>query len=371
MKPEDLLPLKSFDELMNDTRDRLRSRRFRITNWRPGGVFHTLVAIANQGLADLYALLRDVAGQMYLATATGFWLDARAAEYECYRLEAQKTLGQVVFGRHEAGTNVVIPAGTIVATRTDRRGERLQFFVREQTVLEEDRLEVLVPVIAEFAGAKFNVGSGQITEIITPVAGIDYVTNNAGWITREGSDEEDDESLRARAMGRWNELAIGPGDAAYRNMAAQVPGVATVQIDSHHPRGQGTVDVIISGTSGMPTPALIQEVQAVIDENKALCADVLVVAPEPVEVDWDVLIYAHRDYGDLQEIQAEAAAVVDNIIARASAPYGIIRAQALAGMMQIEHVVNVAIRQPADDVPISRRQLAVRGTVNIEVTRAG
>lgn len=379
LKPEDLLPTKTFQELMDDTRTRLRDLKFRITNWRPGGVFYTLVAMANQGLADLHGLLKQVTPQMYLSTATGFWLDARAAEYECYRLDAEKTLGQVACGRSEAGANVVIPAGTIVATRVNRQGTRLQFIVQSQTVLEEDQLEVLVPVSAEFAGAAANVGADQITEIITPVAGIEYVHNAEDWITREGSDEEDDESLRARALAKWDQLAVGPGDAVYQAWAQEIPGVVVVQVDSQHPRGEGSVDVIITSTAGMPTPQLIAEVQAYIDERKPGAANVLVLAPDPITVDFEIILYVHPEHGDLEEIPAEGAEIIDVMfhygiqdgsgIIKASPRFGLTRAQIMANLLTIEHVINVAVIQPATDTAITNRELAVKGAVTVTAQR--
>jgi len=47
---------------------------------------------------------------------------------------------------------VIIPAGTIAATEVDRNGERFQYSVSSQTVLEEGALSVEVPVEAEFPG---------------------------------------------------------------------------------------------------------------------------------------------------------------------------------------------------------------------------
>jgi len=377
IKPEDIIPIKNFTELMDATKTRLRDLAFRITNLRAGGVFYTLLEMANQGLADLYSLLKDTMPQLYLDTATGDWLDLRAAEFEVYRKLAQKTQGTVTFGRNAAGGNVVIPAGTVVSTAVDRYGEKLQYIVTTQAVLEG--LEVAVPVEAEFAGARYNVGAGQISQLVTFVAGVDYVTNAAAWITREGADDETDDSLRARAKGKWSQLSVGGTRDAYIAWAQEVPGVVVVRVDDQLPRGQGTVDAIITGSAGLPTQDLIDQVQARIDERKPLCADVLVIGPAPVTVDFDVTLHVHRDYGDLAEIQAEAEEIIDIMfrygdtnypeIQKVSPEFGVIRAQVIANLMAIEHVLNVTLTVPAADVPVTARELAVKGSVAVTAQR--
>lgn len=379
IKPEDLLPIKTLQQLMDDTRTRLRDLKFRITNWRPGGVFYTLVAMAHQGTADLYKLIKDIVPQIYVHSATGFWLEVAAAEYECYRILAQKTKGDVIFGRNELAGNVVINAGKIVGTKVNRQGQRLQFIVETQTVLEEDQLEVPVPVLAEFAGAGYNVGADQITEIITPIDGIDYVRNAEDWITREGSDNEDEEIFRARALSKWDQLAVGPGDTVYQAWAQEIPGVVVVQIDSQHPRGEGTLDIIITSTAGIPTQQLIDEVQAYIDARKPGVANVLVVAPIPVTVDFDVVLHVHPEYGDLSEVTARAEEIIDIMfrygsseepeILKVSPSWGLTRAQVIANLMSIEYVMNVTVTAPAADIAPSNRELAVKGAVIVSAQR--
>lgn len=375
--PEDLIPVKTLSELMDSVKTRLRDMAFRITNWRTGGVFYTLMQMANQGLEDLYTLLKSIAPQMYLDTATGQWLDFKAAEYEVYRKPAQKTQGNVVFGRNAIGENVVIPVDSIGATLIDRYGERLKFGVITQTVLEVGNLEVSVPCEAEFAGDLYNIGSGQITELLTNIAGIDYIRNDEGWITREGTDEESDESLRARAKGKWSQLSTGGGRDAYVAWAQEITGVVVVQVDDNHPRGQGTVDVIVTGTAGLPTQNLVDQVQAYLDIKKPVCTDVLAVAPTPLAVNYEAVIYIHPQLGDTALVQSEAEEIInimhdlgdDSDVIKVSTEFGISRAQITANLMAIENTLNINLIQPAADVVPGVRELPVKGTVTITVQR--
>jgi uncharacterized phage protein gp47/JayE len=376
VRVEDILPIKTFEQLIGEVVARLRQAGFRITNLRPGGVFYTLLEVTGQGLADLYNLLKQVASQMYLDTAVGDWLDLKVAEFGVARKPAVKARGNVTFYRAGASGNVVIPAGTVVATPVDRTGKRLQFVVTADTVLQEGSGQVEVPVEAELAGAAYNVGPGTINQLVTHIAGV-TVSNGENWLTREGADTEDDDSLRKRAKMVWTTAATGGTKAAYIAWGLEVPGVVVVRVNDQHPRGQGTVDVIITGTAGIPSADLVAQVQAYIDERRPLCADVLVMGPEPVAVDFNVVLYVARDYGDTSGIAAQAAEVIDIMfrygdrdhpeIRKASPDYGVSRAQVISNLMTIPDVVNVELIAPAEDVPVNTYQLAVKGAVDIAV----
>ncbi|WP_027364027.1 baseplate J/gp47 family protein [Desulfotruncus alcoholivorax] len=379
MKPEELIPIKTFTELMNSTVSALRNSAFRITNFRPGGVFYTLLEKCNQGVADLYALLKSIAPQMYLDTATEDWLDLKAAEYGVLRKLEQKTIGLVGFCRNADGPNVIIPPGTVVTTETDRYGDRLKFTTTSQAVLTEGSLRVDVEVTAEFAGSIYNVGEGMINKLLTNVPGVDYVTNSESWVTREGTDTESDDSLRQRAKDRWSQLSQGAGDDAYISWAQEIPGVVVVNVDSQHPRGQGTVDVIITGTAGIPSDDLVSTVQEYLDKKKSLIADLLVIKPEPVQVDFEVILYLDPDYGDESEIQAEAESVIDIMfnygdiehpdIKKVSPEYGLLVDQVRFNLLSIDYVIKANIISPIDDIAVSKRQLLVKGAVNVTVQR--
>lgn len=61
-----------------------------------------------------------------------------------------------------------------------------------------------------------------------------------------------------------------------------MPGVASVEVLDRHPRGQGTVDVVVRGTAIIPTEALLEKVRAAIAPNVPINDDWLVKGPDPV-----------------------------------------------------------------------------------------
>lgn len=125
-------------------------------------------------------------------------------------------------------------------------------------------------------GARYNVPQGQITRSLTYLDGVDTITNGEGWISREGSDTETDESLRLRGLRSWSELARVAIHDTYVNVCEEVNGVLYVTVDDQHPRGQGTIDVIVTSEAGSATEALLEAVREACETIKAPDDDVLV-----------------------------------------------------------------------------------------------
>lgn len=382
MELKDLIATKTVDDLINTSVTKLKDLGFRIKNFRPGRVFYTLLELAMQAVAGLYELLMSVLIQVYLHTATGGWLDLKAAEYGVFRKEAQKTQGQVTVSRLSAVGQIIIPEGTIFKTDSDLNGQELRFMTTQRIVLDNGQTQINVPVEAEFEGAIYNVGEKRIANMVTLVSGIDTVTNTAAWVTREGSNIEDDESLRQRALNKWQQLALGvPGDS-YASLAQEVVGVVTVRVDDQHPRGQGTIDVIVTGAQGLPTQQLINDTQAYINKKKSIIADVLVLAPEAVAVPITATLYIDPDYGDVNQTQTAALAVVDEMfryqassqanakILRVHPDFGIDRSMIITNLRTIVNVVKVQLDLPAADQPVTKRQIAIRGATAINVVKA-
>lgn len=371
-----LIGHKTFEVLVQEALQRLKNAGSRISNLNIGGIFRTLTELAMQGLADLYNLLGDVVSQGFIDSATGAWLDLKVAEVGIARNLAVKTEGNITAGRADTSAVAVIPVGTIMATERSPQGEELRYFVTQEVIIPKLVAEAQVPVRAEFPGSRYNVSDGMISKLTTHIAGIDYVRNDSGWITTEGTDEETDEALRERYRLRWNELSQGGTRLAYISWARTVSGVADVAVDDQFPRGQGTVDVIITGSGGAPSQALIDQVQAYIDERKPITADALVKGPRQLEQDIAVTLLLPKTRGDATATQSAA----DNLIRALSAPNsaaendwlhigeGLYRSRIISLLMSLQDVLNVSVNQPvADVIPAADELITIRNvTVTIE-----
>jgi uncharacterized phage protein gp47/JayE len=273
---DSVLPVPDLNTLKDETVTELQSEGFVISNFQSGGVFYTILMIVLNVRIELVKLLRTVLSNMFVSSAADGWLEIKAADFAKKRKAAIKTQGKVTVARQASGEGITIPKGQVFKTIKDINGEELRFFALADTVLQQGTLSVDVPVEAEIEGSRYNVPQDQIKNSLTHIEGIDTISNGAGWITTEGSDIEDVESLRSRVLNAWAELSTLPIADKYKNVCEAVPGVLFVRVDDQHPRGQGTVDIIVTGTAGEATEGLLTLVRAAADAIKGPSDDVLV-----------------------------------------------------------------------------------------------
>lgn len=248
------------------------------------GVVRGLLEIYCWGYWQIYALLQRLMKQAVPATSTGDWLNTHAASVNLSRRPATKARGNVRFYRAPSASlaaNVNIPARRIVRTLPDGTGQVYRYSTLADAVLPAGAASVDVPCESEEYGASANAGVGQICELVTPVESVSGVSNQADWMMSEGADEETDAQLQERYALAWA-ANNGCTKHAYKAWALSVPGVTSVSILDQHPRGQGTVDIVVRGADVLPTEALLEKVRAAIAPNVPINDDWLVKGPQAI-----------------------------------------------------------------------------------------
>ena len=245
--------------------------------------------------------------QLFPSTATGEYLDRHAAERGLTRRQATTAGGNVYFfPSEETHPDILIPAGTEVCTYTDMR----RFTTDADTVLREEDSRVLTHVTAAEPGAAYNARGGTINIIVTPVPGIGAVNN--GSVFSGGSDEESDDELRRRVIDSYVNIVLGANAAYYKSLALSVPGVYSASVVGRG-RGNGTVDVYISGRGTTVTAAVKAQVQQLLDEGRELNVDIAARDPEEVGVSLYIVLSVKPGYVFDTVAEQVRTAVTDHI----------------------------------------------------------
>ncbi|MCH5277463.1 MAG: baseplate J/gp47 family protein [Desulfovibrionaceae bacterium] len=339
------------------------------------GIVRGIIEIFAWGLWQLYNFLDRIHRQAIPLESTDEWLDMHAAQVGETRKPATRARGLVLFLRGEAEGNVRIPAGRIVRTRPDGTGTIYRYVTDELAVLPDGAESVAVSATAEEYGQGANAAVGQICELVTPVEGIRGVTNEAAWLTEEGADEESDASLQRRYVLAWKSKA-GVTRAAYEAAALSVPGVVDVYVADQHPRGEGTVDVVVQGSAGLPTERLLEEVRAQLSAAIVINHDLLVKEPTPVPV--SVRATLELVSGDAEAITAQAESWVRSMfssgdtqdIPRFSIGKDVVRDRLASGMVSISGVKRIRWESPAEDISIPADGLARLDELSLSVAWA-
>jgi hypothetical protein len=174
------------------------------------------------------------------------------------RFQGQKATGKVTFQTSADGIRIY--EGTVVGTQPDNDGEFQRFKVDADAdgVIQGDEYvtppdgatEVTVDVIADEVGPEYNVGSGQLTFLPNPPAGVLGVTNQQA--TANGENVQGNESFREdvkRAVARSSGGGTTAGVKGF--IESNVNGVRSgdVIIEEFVEESPPSVDVIVDGGS--------------------------------------------------------------------------------------------------------------------------
>lgn len=366
-----VIPVPTLEELRNEKIAELKDEGFVVTNFHSGGVFYTALMVVLRIKIELLQLARRVLNNMFVTHADGVWLDLKVADYSKKRKKAQKTQGLVTVSRMGAdGEAIKIAKGHVFKSIMDINGEELRYFTTDAAVLQKGAHSVDVLVEAEAEGSRYNVPEGQIARTLTYIGEV-TVSNGADWIVREGSDTEDDESTRARALRSWSELAQLATEDAFINAAESVAGVLFAQADCDHPRGQGTVDVIVTGTAGEATEGLLAEVTEAVDKIAGPYDNILVKSSVTVAQDIEVTVTTSAADTD-EDIETRIKTILTELLAvrRGRKLYELTRSD-------INHAIrsgysastNAEVITPAQDVKLEKDKVITLGAVTVTVRR--
>lgn len=368
---DEILPVPDREELKNSIEEELRGEGFAITNFSSGGVFYTLLMIIIQIRIELVKLLRNVVNNTLVSHAQGVWMELKAADFSKKRKQPTKTKGYVTVERDVPGEAVRIAKGDVFKTEQDINGEELRYLVLEDAILQKDSMSQKVLVVAEKEGAKYNVPPGQIRKSLTHIEGVDRITNGSDWLIQEGSDLEDIESLRGRTLNSWAELSTFPIRDKYKNVCEAVDGVLFVRVDDMHPRGQGTVDIIVTSTAGAATQGLLDKVEIEANTIKGPYDNLLVKSSETVQQDVEIVIFIAEDANDEGIKERAEAIIIDLLKIKKDRELNKLYKDDIVFVLKkdIQVYKKANILSPANDVILSNDKVIVLGSLNITVER--
>lgn len=239
-----------------------------------GSFFHDVINALAIELEKAYMNQNKILDQGFVETATGEYLDRKAAEQGISRNPPTKAKTIVTIQGLEG---VTIEKGTKVAS------DAASYIITESKTIDSSK-EANVPVECEEAGAIGNVPVGAIKYFPVTISGLTSVTN-PNPVTN-GYNGESDEKLRSRYYNKVRTPATSGNKNHYKNWALEVPGVGDARVLPLWDGNNGTVKVVIidSEKTGAE-PELVAEVKKHIEENRPIGADVTVESASELSID--------------------------------------------------------------------------------------
>lgn len=196
-------------------------------------------------------LINTVLANMYLATASGTFLEVFGWGVNTSRKPPTAAIGMIRFYKADIQQDVVIPAGTIIQTERIN-GKIYSVVVSVETAIAAGSASGLVAVNAAEVGGAFNLAPGYYRILPQAVPGIERAQSEGDWFTVPGADKESDDDFRERCRNQFNLVGSYHTDAVYRSMIAGVVGLSIDRIYFLHdaPRGPGTANAYLLLDSG-------------------------------------------------------------------------------------------------------------------------
>lgn len=328
---------------------------FPVTDYNIGGVARTLLESEAVTLADLYQMIVVVAKSGLLEFADGEYLDligtnhyALTRKPSVFTRKRLRLTAQAGFGPY------TLSAGDVIASTTGSPALVFQS-ISAGTIAQGGTLDIVIQ--AERASAAYNVPDNTITLLQTPLPGV-TCTNLVDLISDvAGAEQETDALYKQRCRLRWSELGGGATKNAYIFWAlTAVAGVILVNVLDQHPRGQGTVDVIVYGNGALGA-AQITAVNDYIQKRKPITADVLVYGAIQTTQAITATIFVESAYRQIAEAQALANLTA---LQKDIGIGGVIfRAAIIEALMQPTGVINTTVATPLADVVLASNNVVV------------
>ena len=368
---EELIPIPTLEEQREQIVSELEEKGFNITNFANGSVFGTILMIFCQIRIDILKLLRIVYSGMFVFSSYKGWLNVKANDYSKVRKNATKAQGKLTVKRVDAEENLIIPKGYIFKTLSSLAGNEYRFFSTEKVIVPKGELIGYIPIESELEGSEYNVPINSIKKAVVHVEGITDINNDEGWLTAEGADTEDDEAFRERTLNSWAELSTMPIALKYKNVAESVEGVLYVLVDDMHPRGQGTVDIIVASYAGTAGEELLRKVEEACNGIKGVYDNLLIKSAETVSVDVSLTLYISYSVSD--------AGLIESAIEYTKDYFKVSKARELNTLYTSELIFHVRknidilkgikVEAPEDDMVLEKNKVIILGDVNVQVER--
>lgn len=346
--------MKTIEEIYEELKSDFESASG-ITLHEGGDMSLRFMALAAQ-INSLYCEAEYVSDQSMPQTASGENLDRFAAIRGLIRIPAAAATGTLRFTA--AGkVSVTVEAGTRCIGKNG-----CEYVTTETKTTDADTGTCDVAASAVKAGTEGNTAVGTVTEMMLPPNGIVSCRNTVKF--SGGRDEESDAELRERVLNSYKSMINGGNAAYYKALALSCDGVGSVQVVPKN-RGTGTVDVYIAAHGNIAPATLTEKVQALMDENREVCTDVLVKSGTKKQVRVSVTLEILSGY-DSEKVINKVTLAIMNYFEKAVLGKKILRAELGSIVYSVEGVENYTIVYPAADVDVGDTELPALGQIEVK-----
>lgn len=325
---------------------------------------YSFISSLNVATAQSFAL------SAFIEQAIGDDLTSLAKDRGVTRIVSTPSSTTLTFSRiiPDYINSYTIPVSSQVTTVPDENGDYYVFQTLSSVTLPASSLTVTVTGESILGGIIYNVPSGTITNFLSPINGIDEVTNTDAV---GGTDTETDDELRTRIRLELNNnsakntisgyenslLALGCKSAYVYSASASMPNYITAVVTS-----PSTVDTIPTGGELSNWNTLING-----DSYRAVCDNITVVAPTTITITVSGAITAYETGVDTATVLAGVKSSIIAYINALSPGETLYLTDLQAVMHGYTGVVDFVIYDPTSNTITTNTQKVVANTGTVTI----
>ena len=297
---------KLLDDKYEDILKDLKERYFQATGVYPLPSYpetFLLEIIAYQHIL-IQELINQEGLQNLLAFARGARLDHIGALVGCERLPAQKARTTLRFTFEEHSQEIIIPAGTQVASKSGK----IFSTIKTKTLQPGENIADIIAECTQTGEDGNGFVAGEINQVIEPMPYLISVENIT--VSSGGADEEEDDRYRLRIQMAVESFSVaGPKLAYVFHAKSAHQSICDVKVWSPSP-GEVVVCPLVLEIGGGEVPS--QEILNLVSEYlndetiRPLTDHVTVQAPEKIEFSCEARLQFYENQATLADIATES-----------------------------------------------------------------
>lgn len=268
----DIVKVATKEQIVDRFIGLLRLAGFPVASWHSGSFQKHTVETEGELFADLSLTAAKIAMTISIKKAVEIgdeWVDLCAEFFDEERQPAVFTRGQYRLTDVGGVGPVTIQPGQFWVANADKSLRFVNVDAAPKVLPLNGYVDLTVQ--AESPGADWNVGSGALTELLTPLPGaegINLALASGTWITQQGTNRESSARLAQRCIDKWSTLGAGSDEPAYRYRATTA-SPEVIRVRAYSP-GQGAVRVVVAGESGPVSAAALAAAATAIERKRPL-----------------------------------------------------------------------------------------------------
>lgn len=347
--------IRSIETILEQLKANLQSSNSELADFPQYGNLYAIFRAIGSTIVEQDVSINTLTSNLFLSTATGSSLDAKAREFNIIRKLGTPASGGIVC----LGTNNNIPPNTVLT----ESNSGLQFLVTDRIILSNSRSFGSIKCTEFTPLGNLRAGTELVSSLFPNtkfIVGTSYntftSTYNGGLIG--GSIREEDDVLRTRILETLQSLSLSTIEAL-RLSALNINGITKVAVVENQPSlGYITIYINNSQTNILKTV----ETELNLIKPVGVAINVKTFTNIPIDINLSISTLSSTNTAQLNNSIIDA---IQTYITSLNEGDTLTREAIAGSVLRLPNIINVNILAPSSNIVTSENEVPVLNNINI------